>query len=152
MQKLATRDEDLLAQAVTLGFSCPPSDKAYSVGAVIATPDGRVVATGYSREGDESGHAEEIAITKARRAGADVRGATIYSSLEPCHPRLSGKTSCAQHIIETGIVRVIFCFKEPPHFVQCEGSSVLKNAGIEVLQDESLAARVQEANRFFFPE
>lgn len=143
---LTELDRNLLAQAVELSFSCPPSDQAYAVGAVIASPGGTVISTGYSREWDDGWHAEEIAIEKARRAGKNLQGTTIYSSMEPCHPRLSGKKSCTDHIIESGIRRVVFCLKEPPHFTKCRGAEHLAGAGIESCHDESLAGRVRAAN------
>lgn len=144
-------DKALLARATELAFLCPPTDMAYCVGALIASKDGAVLSTGYSREWEGNWHAEEIAIEKARRAGTDLTGAAIYSSMEPCHPRLSGKKSCTDHIADSGIVRVIFCLKEPLHFVQCRGEEHLRAAGLEVFHDLSSAPRARTANAAFFP-
>lgn len=145
-------DRTLLARAAELAFLCPPTDKAYCVGALIASADGDIISTGYSREWKGSWHAEEIAIEKARRARENLTGASIYSSMEPCHPRLSGKKSCAEHIAGSGIARVIFCLKEPPHFVECHGKKHLRAVGLEVIQDPSATARAREANAAFFTE
>ena len=146
MEQLTDIDMGLLAQAIELSFSCPPTDKAYSVGAIIATPDGVIISTGFSREQDNGCHAEEIALEKAQRIHVNLRGATLYSSMEPCSRRLSGKTSCTARIIDAGISRVVFCLREPPHFVTCEGAEKLKHAGIAVIQDETLVARARRAN------
>lgn len=143
-------DAALLARAAELAFLCPPTDKAYCVGALITSKDGDIISTGYSREWEGSWHAEEIAIEKARRAGTNLAGASLYSSLEPCHPRLSGRKSCAELIAGSGIARVIFCLKEPPHFVQCRGEESLRAAGLEVIRDPSAAARARAANAAFF--
>ncbi|MBI4030628.1 MAG: dihydrofolate reductase family protein [Proteobacteria bacterium] len=144
-------DKALLARATELAFLCPPTDRAYCVGALIASKDGAVLSTGYSREWEGNWHAEEIAIEKARRAGTDLTGAAIYSSMEPCHPRLSGKKSCTEHIADSDIARVIFCLKEPLHFVQCRGEERLRAAGLEVFHDLSSAPRARTANAAFFP-
>ena len=71
-------DRTRLLQAIGLSLKCPPSDKAYSVGAVLVTRDGQVF-TGYSRETAPDNHAEEETILKAEQAGATLEGATIYS-------------------------------------------------------------------------
>lgn len=144
--RITTKDRELLARAAELAFSCPPSEKAYSVGALITSPEGEIIGTGFSREWDGNWHAEEIAIEKARRTGSVLQGATIYSSMEPCHPRLSGKKSCTERIIESGIRRVVFCVKEPSYFVDCSGGEAMKKAGIEINQDTASLPRVRLAN------
>jgi diaminohydroxyphosphoribosylaminopyrimidine deaminase/5-amino-6-(5-phosphoribosylamino)uracil reductase len=63
-------DADLgwLREAIELSARCPPSRSAFSVGAVLVSADGRVIATGYSRERDPADHAEEVALAKAGAA------------------------------------------------------------------------------------
>ncbi|WP_119731094.1 cytidine/deoxycytidylate deaminase family protein [Thermomonospora amylolytica] len=58
------RDRHWLALACDLARLCPPSDTAFSVGAVIVGPDGTELARGYSRETDPKVHAEESALAK----------------------------------------------------------------------------------------
>ena len=58
-------DERWMRLAVELAWLCPPSETAYSVGAVIVGADGTEVSRGYSREGgDPLMHAEESALGK----------------------------------------------------------------------------------------
>jgi diaminohydroxyphosphoribosylaminopyrimidine deaminase / 5-amino-6-(5-phosphoribosylamino)uracil reductase len=144
------KDARFMGEAVMLGALCPPGQSGFSVGCVIVDSEGKLISSGYSREWGEGWHAEEIAIEKARREGKPLAGATLYSSLEPCHPRLSGKKSCVQHIIDAGIARVVFCTREPPVFVECRGEQTLKEAGLTVMQDESLKDQVVKANRALF--
>ena len=75
-------DRHWLTAAIELSRLCPVSDSAFSVGAVLVSPGGEPIATGYSREASDKDHAEEVAL--ARAAGAALSVATIYSSLEPC--------------------------------------------------------------------
>ena len=140
------RDRRFMEEAAALAFLCPPGDRAFSVGCVIADDEGNLISFGYSRELGEGWHAEEVAIEKGRREGKSLKGATLYCSLEPCHPRLSGKKSCSRHIIDSGIARVVFCLKEPPVYVDCKGEKILKEAGLTVEQDETLKDRVIKAN------
>ena len=53
-------DRRWLQQAIELSRRCPPSAAAFSVGAVIVSQSGAVIATGFSRERDPADHAEEV--------------------------------------------------------------------------------------------
>ena len=62
-----------------------------------------------------------------------VEGYTLYSSMEPCEYRLSGKKPCVDRIIEAKIGKVVLAAREPTLFVKnCRGVEKLKCAGIEV--------------------
>src|SRR5580658_9266014 len=116
--------------ANALAFQCAPSMSAYSVGAVVADPEGRVLGAGYSRQIGPHDHAEEVALHRAKATGQTVRGAYLYTSLEPCGTRRSKPCSCAQLLIEAGIVRVYFTARELPLF-QCPiGLDVLRSGGV----------------------
>ena len=88
-------DHRFLRWAVELSRLCPPSDSAFSVGAVVVGEDGDVLATGFSREQEDHDHAEEVAL---RKLGPDprLRHATVYSSLVPCGARASRPVTCVR--------------------------------------------------------
>ena len=134
-----------LALACDLARRCPPSDTAFSVGAVVVDAQGRELARGHSRETDEKVHAEEAALAKL--AGRDLTGATVYSSLEPCARRLSRPKPCARLILERGIRRVVFAWREPVLFVEGDGVETLEAAGAEIVELPELAERAKEPNR-----
>jgi riboflavin biosynthesis pyrimidine reductase/pyrimidine deaminase RibD-like protein len=138
-------DARFLRAAIELSRRCPPSGTAFSVGAVIVAADGDVIATGYSREQEPHDHAEEVALHKA---GRDPRlaAATIYSSLVPCGARASRPVTCAQHIIASGIRRVVFAWREPPIFTEGRGAEHLRAAGITVIELAEFAAAASEVN------
>ncbi len=127
-------DQHWLALAVDLAGRCVPSPTAFSVGAVLVAADGSLLATGFSRETDPADHAEEVALAKAAAAGGAplLRGATMYSSLEPCAARSSRPVPCADLIIEAGVGRVVIAWLEPPIFVSGGGAIRLREAGVEV--------------------
>ena len=140
-------DRHWLREAIALSRRCPPSESAFSVGAVLAAADGEVLATGYSREGSPHDHAEEALLAKlgpARRAG--LATATLYSSLEPCRMRKSRPRPCADLIIEAGIGRVVIAWLEPPVFVPGGGAVALRDAGITVVEVPELAAEARAVN------
>src|SRR4051794_38988691 len=96
------------------------------VGAVIVK-DGKVVGEGfYTYDGVD--HAETIAL---KQAGTATRGATLYTSLEPCSHQ--GRTPpCAKALIEAGVVRVVTAMQDPNPEVNGRGLAMLREAGIEV--------------------
>lgn len=113
----------------TLGTTAPNP----AVGCVLVRPDlggaGRVVGRGWTQPGGRP-HAETEAIS---RAGELAQGATAYVTLEPCAH--DGRTPpCAQALIEAGISRVVVACPDPDPRVDGGGISMLKSAGIDVLQ------------------
>ncbi len=142
-----TTDLDHLRRAVELSRRCPPSGTAFSVGAVIVGADGRVLAEGFSREADAHDHAEEAALAKLPAGDPRLRGATVYSSLEPCGRRASRPVPCARLLIAAGVPRVVVAWREPDLFVtDCQGTALLEAAGIEVVELAELAEEAREVN------
>ena len=142
-----------LRGAIEISRRCPPSPRAYSVGAVIVDAGGDVVATGCSRERDGSDHAEEVALRKASASQIGARrlaGATLYSSLEPCSTRASRPRTCTELILAAGIQRVVFAWREPALFADCQGAEILATAGVAVAEVSELADRVREVNAHLF--
>jgi riboflavin-specific deaminase-like protein len=134
-----------LRWAIELSRLCPPSESAFSVGAVIVSEDGEVLATGFSREQEEHDHAEEVAL---RKLGPDprLRHATIYSSLVPCGARASRPLTCVQHIVAAGLPKVVFAWREPALFTDGEGAEQLRAAGVAITEVPELAARARAVN------
>ncbi len=96
------------------------------VGCVIVR-DGRVIGRGWHvRSGEE--HAEVNAMADA---GGDIRGATVYVSLEPCcHTGL--QPPCTDALIQGGVARVVGAMEDPDRRVRGQGYRLLRAAGIEV--------------------
>jgi diaminohydroxyphosphoribosylaminopyrimidine deaminase / 5-amino-6-(5-phosphoribosylamino)uracil reductase len=143
-------DRHWLAAAIDLSRLCPPSDTAFSVGAILVGADGRVLGTGYSREEDQKDHAEEVAIARAARSPRSVAGlpgATLYSSLEPCIARASRPVPCAELARAAGIGRVVIAWHEPPVFVPGGGAAWLRDHGVEVAEFPELAESARAASQ-----
>jgi diaminohydroxyphosphoribosylaminopyrimidine deaminase / 5-amino-6-(5-phosphoribosylamino)uracil reductase len=112
-----------------------------AVGAVVVRPEAGglvIVGRGWTQPGGRP-HAE---IEALRRAGPAARGATVYTTLEPCSHH--GKSPpCADAIMAAGIARVVSAFEDPNSDVAGTGHARLRAAGVAV--DVGLSA--QEARR-----
>lgn len=138
-------DRAMLRQAIEVSRQCVPSPSCYRVGAVIRTLDGAVF-TGYTHETSPTHHAEQEALKKALKADADLQGATIYASMEPCSKRASEPLSCSALILKYGLGKVVFAAYEPSKFVCCEGALRLRQGGVDVRVYTDMADEVIKIN------
>jgi diaminohydroxyphosphoribosylaminopyrimidine deaminase/5-amino-6-(5-phosphoribosylamino)uracil reductase len=99
------------------------------VGAVIVA-DAEVLGQGWhARLGDL--HAEAAAIADARERGAEIAGATMYVTLEPCAHQ-GRQPPCADAIAAAGIGRVVIGTDDPSERANGRGPGVLRDEGISV--------------------
>ena len=142
---MTVRDQiEFMRIAIQEAKKCRAVKSAFNVGAVLVQR-GEIVATGYSREMPGNTHAEECCLLKID----DFEDCVLYSTMEPCGQRLSGKECCANLIIKKGIKKVVYAVKEPETFVgKSKGVLILSSNGIEVVQeqDEQLLADTLELN------
>ncbi|WP_133251036.1 deaminase [Mycobacterium montefiorense] len=118
------------------------------VGAVI-TRDDTIVATGYRGE-VEGLHAEEVALEKARLAGTNLAGASLYTTLEPCANSRTSRVPCAALIAEARITVVHIGEYDPNPQVNRLGWKYLRDHGVR-LRDfpADLREQAHEANEDF---
>ena len=96
------------------------------VGAVIVK-DGKVIGEGYHTAFGKS-HAEIEAINSATE---DIKGATMYVTLEPCCHQ--GKTPpCTEAIIKNQLARVVVATTDRNPLVSGSGIAKLKQSNIEI--------------------
>jgi diaminohydroxyphosphoribosylaminopyrimidine deaminase/5-amino-6-(5-phosphoribosylamino)uracil reductase len=137
-------DTDYIRRAITLARrGTALTSPGTLVGAVIVKPGAVPGAKGDAVVGegfytwDGVHHAEVLAL---QQAGEAARGATVYTSLEPCAH--TGRTPpCAQALIDAGVARVVTSMEDPNPKVSGRGIAMLKEAGIAVecglLKDEA---------------
>ncbi len=98
------------------------------VGAVLVTADGSTVVGEGATAPPGGAHAE---VTALRQAGEAARGATLYTTLEPCSHY--GRTPpCIEAIIDAGVVRVVIGVEDPDPQVAGRGLAALAAARVDV--------------------
>ncbi|MDP9296822.1 MAG: bifunctional diaminohydroxyphosphoribosylaminopyrimidine deaminase/5-amino-6-(5-phosphoribosylamino)uracil reductase RibD, partial [Actinomycetota bacterium] len=105
------------------------------VGAILVR-DGRLVGEGFHR-GPGTPHAEAAALAQA---GELARGATLYTTLEPC-AHFGRTPPCTQAIVGARVARVVSAIRDPHAIVDGKGFARLSEAGIR-LSEGVLAAEV----------
>ena len=99
------------------------------VGAVLVK-GGKIIGRGWHRRAGLP-HAEIEALRDAQKRGHNLRGATLYVTLEPCSTH--GRTPpCTDAIIAAGIKRVVVGATDPNPKHAGKGFKILKRAGIDV--------------------
>jgi diaminohydroxyphosphoribosylaminopyrimidine deaminase/5-amino-6-(5-phosphoribosylamino)uracil reductase len=115
-----------LALAENASFISSPNP---AVGCIIVRGN-RIIGEGFTQRAGGP-HAEVMALRDAQRRGEDVKGATVYVTLEPCSHY--GRTPpCALALIKAQVGRVVSALRDPNPLVAGRGLEMLKNAGIEV--------------------
>jgi tRNA(adenine34) deaminase len=98
-------DEAFMRRALALAEAGQRTEGASAIGCVIVL-DGKVVGEGHNEVGirhDPTAHAEVVAIRRACESLGrdDLRGATLYSTLQPCG-------MCSMACIWTSIGRIVY--------------------------------------------
>ena len=95
----------------------------------VAVRDGVVIGEGFHlRPG--TAHAEVNALNDARARGYDLRGVTLFVTLEPCNHH--GRTPpCVDAIIAAGVARIVAAMSDP-NSEAAHGAARLRAAGIDV--------------------
>ena len=120
------------------------------VGCLIVSADGATVLGQGHTQAAGGPHAEVMALRDAQARGADVRGATVYVTLEPCAHH--GRTPpCCDALVAAGVGRVEIALGDPNPLVNGEGTARIAAAGIAVGHAPAeIARRARELNIGFF--
>lgn len=123
----AARMVQAIEVAAGARFVAPPNPW---VGCVVVCTNGSTFAGATEQPGGR--HAEIVALDAARAAGADVRGATVFTTLEPCSHH--GRTPpCVEALKNAGVGRVVSALIDPDPNVAGRGLNALRDAGVAVV-------------------
>jgi pyrimidine deaminase RibD-like protein len=108
--------------------SVAEDDRLHPKVGVVIVKDGKILAAGYRGESGKGDHGEYGALKKL--TAADVQGATVYTTLEPCSKRKPPKKSCTDRLIEGKVARVVYGMGDKHESVY--GHASLQEAGVAV--------------------
>lgn len=115
------------------------------VGCVILDSEHRLLATGYHAQWGGA-HAEADAFSKV--STEELRGSTIYVTLEPCSHH--GKTPpCANLFLDKGIRKVVVGLRDPNPLVAGRGLERLHQNKIEIGTDAAFSKRCARVAEIF---
>jgi ATP-dependent DNA helicase RecG len=101
---------------------------------------------GDLRVGDHA----EFTLIERYLSSANLEGATLYVTLEPCVKRSEKKTPCAERIKDARIGRVVVGMTDPNPDIQGKGVQCLLDNRIKVdFFDVDLITKIKEANSTF---
>ncbi|KAL7924639.1 cytidine deaminase-like protein [Trichoderma austrokoningii] len=146
MDSSASQDRTTAMQhALDLAKKSPPQPTNFRVGAILMRlEDGHITAEGYTLELPGNTHAEECCLLKLAEEHStteeDLSTAiksphALYTTVEPCFKRLSGKLPCVERILrqKSWIKKVYVGVLEPETFVgKNPGRQLLEDGGVEV--------------------
>jgi diaminohydroxyphosphoribosylaminopyrimidine deaminase/5-amino-6-(5-phosphoribosylamino)uracil reductase len=121
-------DAEWMRQAARLGEAARGRTAPNPNVGCIIVKDGQIVGRGVTAPGGRP-HAEAVALADA---GKKARGATLYTTLEPCAHASERGPTCAALIPSAGIVRVAIGIKDPDPRTAGQGIAMLRKAEIEV--------------------
>ena len=102
------------------------------VGCVLISAEGELLGQGHT-QGPGEDHAEIVAVQQAQGRGLAVEGTIMYSTLEPCS--FHGRTpACSRVIVDHRIGLVVLGMHDPNPRVDGEGTRILRDAGLEVIE------------------
>nr|WP_314441623.1 bifunctional diaminohydroxyphosphoribosylaminopyrimidine deaminase/5-amino-6-(5-phosphoribosylamino)uracil reductase RibD [uncultured Sphingomonas sp.] len=118
-----------MAQAATLGFAARGTTAPNpNVGCLIVSPDGEIVGRSATASGGRP-HAEAIAL---KQAGERAKGATLFTTLEPCNHRSTRGPTCTDLILASGVTSVVAAIEDPDERTTGKGLARLNAAGLNV--------------------
>jgi diaminohydroxyphosphoribosylaminopyrimidine deaminase/5-amino-6-(5-phosphoribosylamino)uracil reductase len=139
-------DHEHLTRAIDLAERGVGSVSPNPVVGAVVVKDDRVLGEGWHEEYGGP-HAEVNAIASA--GDADLQGATLYVSLEPCCHR-GQQPPCTDAILAAGIGRVVVASDDPTEKASGRGLGILRDEGVQVdLAGGELAARARQQNQAF---
>lgn len=123
-------DRDYMRRAIELAQRAVGRTNPNPMVGAVVVKDGRIIGEGYHKQIGGL-HAERNALAACKES---AEGATIYVTLEPCCHY--GKTPpCTEAIIENRLAKVVIGSRDPNPKVAGKGVQILREAGIEVVED-----------------
>src|SRR5438093_6161396 len=125
---METFDEQMMRRAIRLAMNGRGLVEPNPMVGCVIVKDGRIIGEGYHQKFGGP-HAEPNALANCSES---PRGATAYTTLEPCCHTNKKTPPCVPRLIEAKVGRVVIGCLDPDPNVDGRGAQLLRQAGIEV--------------------
>src|SRR5262245_38196221 len=147
------RDRELMRLAVDLSKKSKAENDGRVhpfVGAVIVNPDGVIISSGHRGQHTPGNHGEQEALVGIR--DDVVKGAIVYSTLEPCTFR-GKQTPCCLRLIDRNISEVVIGILDPNRDIRGMGWWKFMERGIRVRTfDQEFVEEIRALNAVFIDD
>lgn len=143
---MSLNNEDFMDIACSQMFNS--SESALKVGCVLVK-NNEVISYGYKTKNI---HAERMAIEDAIQKNINIKGSTLFTTLEPCINLSNNqhKKSCCELIEEYKIKEVFIGSYDPNPLINRKGWKYLKNKKIKLIEfEEKYTKKILECNQDF---
>lgn len=124
-----------MQRAVELAEQCETepgrADESPKLGAVAVSANNVFLAEAHRGALGAGDHAEYCMIASLGEGSGALKGATVYTTLEPCTERTQPKIPCAQRLINEGVAVVYIGMLDPDARVRELGWKLLRDNGVE---------------------
>lgn len=142
---LLPQDERFLQHALGLAAAAQGLASPNPTVGCVLVRDNEVIGEG-AHFYDNRDHAEIAALKQAAAHRENVRGATVYVTLEPCSHH--GRTGpCSAALAAAGTTRCVVATVDPNPLVRGRGIEKMRAAGIEVALAEAVSTLAHQARR-----
>lgn len=147
MEALKISHEGFMERALSLAVNGRGAVSPNPMVGCVIVKENEIIGEGWHKKYGNP-HAEIEALNDAKRKNKNVKGSTVYVTLEPCSHW--GKTPpCANRLVEEGVAEVFIAMSDPNEKVNGKGIEILRNAGIKVTELKEFERQAKELNKGF---
>ena len=118
--------EKFMSRALTLAVNGRGETSPNPMVGCVIVKDNEIIGEGWHHKCGNP-HAEIEALNDAQRKNKNVKGATVYVTLEPCSHY--GKTPpCANRLVDEKVAEVFIAMSDPNPKVNGKGIEILRSA------------------------
>lgn len=127
LSSIRVEDKEFMAKAIALAEKARGKTSPNPLVGAVVVKDGRIVGQGYHPK-IGGPHAEVVAL---RKAGSRAKGATLYTTLEPCCT-YGFTPPCTKAILKARVAEVVVGMIDPNPQVSTKGIKELRKGGLKV--------------------
>ncbi len=140
------KDKKYMSAALKLALKAQGMTSPNPLVGAVLVKNGNVIGKGYHKKAGLA-HAEIEAFEDARSNNKQIKGSTLYVTLEPCCHTGKRTPPCVNSVIRENVSKVVIASLDPNPKVSGKGVSKLRKNGIEIVTGvlEEKASQINES-------